>query len=130
MLIQSLHHTQHVTIPSLNYNQHIDQFDKNRDIRIQYLNNNITREYFKWMIQKRDKANQKKRLMVMLYEMFIMSYIDLLNNLIANQDYTLFQTQNTELLKYINSEIVRISKLYTSSSIRKLDNNWQLRNVI
>lgn len=130
MLIQSLHHTQHVTIPSLNYTQDVDQFNRNRDIRIQYLNNNITREYFKWMIQKRDKANQKKRLMVMLYEMFIMSYIDLLNNLIANQDYKLFQTQNTELLKYINSEIVRISKLYTSSSIRKLDDNWQLRNVI
>ena len=83
-LIQTLHHIQHVTIPALNYNETIERFDKNRDIRIEYLNNNITREHFKWMIQKRDKANQKKRLMVQLWQMFIMSYSDLLNNLFTN----------------------------------------------
>jgi hypothetical protein len=125
-LIQTLHHTQEVVIPSLNYNDTISRFDRNRDIRIDYLNNNITRDHFKWMVQKRDKANQKKRLMVMLWQMFIMSYTDLLTNLRVNQQYATFDAQHKELLKYINNEIIRISKLYSSTkTVRTLNNNWQ-----
>lgn len=125
-LIQTLHHIQHVTIPSLNYQENTDEFSRNRDMRIDYLNSNITKEHFKWMIQKRDKAMQKKRLMVMLWQMFLMSHTDLLNNLMMNMDYSEFEKQTAELLKYVNHEITRISKLYSSvKRVRLLNANWQ-----
>lgn len=122
-LIQTLTHVREVVVPSLNEQE--DRFSKNRDIRIDYLNKQISKEYFKWMIQKRDKASQKKRVMVMLWQMFIMSYNDLLNNLLTNKDFGRFEEQNRELLKYVNSEFQRIGKLF-SSKVHKLNEMWQL----
>jgi hypothetical protein len=122
-LIQVLVHVREVIIPSLSENE--DRFVRNRDIRIDYLNQRITREHFKWMVQKRDKASQKKRLMVMLWQMFVMSYNDLLNNLLLNKDFRQFENENQELLKYINSEFTRVGKLY-STRVRILNQEWRL----
>lgn len=122
-LIQVITHVREVTIPSLTENE--DRFTRNRDIRVDYLNGHVTRDYFKWLVQKRDKASQKKRLMVMLWQMFIMSYNDLLNNLLIMKDFSQFEQQNKELLTYINSEFRRIGKLFTTR-IRILNNQWNL----
>lgn len=123
VLIQTLTHIQHVTIPSLT--EHEERFIRNRDLRIKYLNGQVDREYMKWMIQKRDKSSQKKRLMLMLWQMFIMSYTDLLNNLIVNHEFVTFETQSNQLLIYINQELERFGKLY-SSKIQMINDRWQM----
>jgi hypothetical protein len=125
-LIQVITHVREVTIPSLTENE--DRFTRNRDIRIDYLNHHITREHFKWVVQKRDKASEKKRLTVMLWQMFIMSYNDLLHNLLMTKDFQQFNGQNKELLKYINSEFTRIGKLF-STRPRLLNERWQLTYI-
>jgi hypothetical protein len=64
----------------------------------------------------------------MLWQMFVMSYTDLLTNLTVSKDFRQFETQHQELLKYINSEFKRIAKLY-SCKVRQLNDRWQLVDV-
>ena len=123
LLIQALTHVQEVTLPSLV--QEDDQFVRNRDIRVEYLNQTISRERFKWVIQKRDKAMQKKTMMAMVWQMFVMSYVDLLHNLQINKDFVEFERQSENILAYVNEEFARIGTLY-NAKVRYLNDRWQL----
>lgn len=123
-LIQSLTHIREVTIPSL-MNEDMDEFTRNRDIRMDYLNNRISKDYFKWIIQKRDKASQKKRMIANLWDMCVMSYTDLLNNLTLHKNFHTFEEEHEELLQYVNSEFHRVCKLY-SSRIIQISNRWDI----
>lgn len=122
-LIQLLTHVQEVVVPSLMSNE--SEFERNRDIRIDYLEKRITRDRFKWVIQKRDKAQQKKAMMMMVWQMFIMSYIDLLNNLRVEKRFDLFEEQSKHVLEYVNTEFTRISRLY-NAKVRSVNEQWQL----
>lgn len=122
-LLQAITHVREVVIPTLDVQE--DLFNDNRDIRIDYLNNVITKKHFKWMIQKRDKARQRKRVMAMIWQMFLMSYNDLLQNLTVHKTFDRFDAQHKELLGYINGEFVRIGKLF-SSKVYRLNDRWQL----
>ena len=124
-LIQALTHVREVVVPSLMSEQ--DRFLRNRDLRIQYLNKEIDKDRFKWMIQKRDKADQKKAMVAMVWQMFVMSYVDLLHNLRINRDYEGFRRQSTHILEYVNSEFDRISTLY-NAKVRHINDRWQLVN--
>jgi len=131
-IIQAITHFRHVIIPPLRENQ--EPSVRNRDLRVAFMNNEIDRDKFKWLIQKRDKASQKKRLMLMLFEMFVSSSIDLLNNMRVSKEnpetfegtcYDTFTTQFNELIRYVNTQLLRISKLYNSKP-RQINERLQL----
>lgn len=123
LLVRTIEHVRCVTIQSLTENE--NRFEKNLDIRIQYLNGDISKDEFKQRILRRDKASQRKHIMLMLWQTFVASYTDLLQNLSIEKNFEKFETEHQELLKCINSEFKRISKLY-STQTQLLDNNWTL----
>lgn len=125
-LIRVLGHTRDVVIPSLN--READRFTNNLNIRIDYLTNKLSRDEFAMRIHKRDKATEKKRMVMRLLETFVTSYTDILNNLLTDKDFVKFEAHNLELHHYVNSELHRIAKIYGTKH-KYLDENWELRNV-
>jgi hypothetical protein len=122
---QFITHIREYEIPFLQRNLNINSFDKNRDLRIQYLNNEIDRNHFKSLIQKRNKANEKKKSYEMLWQMFISTSIDILSKLVQSNIYITFLTEMEELRNYVNEQFYRFSKLYSCTQL-KISENWHI----
>jgi hypothetical protein len=122
-ILQFLTHIQEVEIPFLSRTNNLNSFEKNKDLRIQYLNNEIDRDHFKSLIQKRNKSNEKKKSFEMLWQMCISASIDILFKLIYSHSYTTFFDESEQLRLYINNEFTRFSKLYSCVQYG-ISNNW------
>lgn len=127
LLVQVVEHTRWDTIPSLQETNQ-DRFQKNLDIRMEYLMDNISKDHFKRLIHRRDKASEKKRIMLILWQTFVAVFTDILYNLSIGKDFEKFEMENKEMLGHINSELKRISKLY-STQIQIFDEDWNLVNT-
>lgn len=99
----------------------------NRDLRVEYLLNNISDENFKRTIQKREKANDKKRDIANILQMFVDTGGDLMRQMV--QDPT--EENRLEILNliknlrdYVNKSFLTISKRYTSKNFRITD-KWE-----
>jgi hypothetical protein len=114
--IQAILHIQEVIIPPLEYTLQMDASERNRDVRIQYLNKEITRDHLQTIVKRRDKADQKKRVLAQLLRMYVTCGIDILNNLHVHKVYETFTNEKAELIGYCNGELDRLLTLFSSSS--------------
>ena len=76
--------------------------------------NSISAEKFKEMLQKREKQTTRYREIYDVLEMFLFTSIDMINNLTMNvvTMFPTFEKEITELTKYGNSQLAKISKRY------------------
>lgn len=103
-------HIEFVEVPY--YNTNI--VENNRDLRISYLNGDITLEVFKHNLQKREKAMNKKREISTVLNTFLVVASDILQRAITNdikeQDVI---DEFLAIRKYTNNIMKDVSKVYT-----------------
>jgi hypothetical protein len=100
-------HIAHVVIPRYQFNRH----QCNEDLRVQYMMGDLSEKDFKFQIQKREKALQKKTEIAGVLH----TYNDITGELIRGglADVDKFITEMTELAKFTNAALEKISKYYT-----------------
>lgn len=112
-------HIEQVTMPTYRVTD-----ASNLQLRIDYLNNEITEEEFMHKLQQREKQLAKKREIHDVYEMFIFTMVDMFRNLfneIANKNYKVvddlfkwFREVN-QLKNFANEQFDKISKRYNNA---------------
>ena len=86
--------------------------ERNIDLRLQYLKNQITEEAMRIQLQRREKANQKKAEIGNLIDMFVNVSKDLFHGLIQQRNYEEFVVQARELIQYYNRSSTDISSRF------------------
>ena len=88
-------------------NYRTNRIEGNRDLRIKFLNNEITEKQFKTTLQRREKEREKKDEITQVLNTFLVAGSEILrrNTINKNEFY--------ELTSFINDAMKRVSKLYT-----------------
>jgi hypothetical protein len=131
-IIQRLIHIRQVEVPHYN----INYVDRNRDLRILYMRNKITKDELKVLLQRNSKKNDKNREISNVFELVINTIQDIIfrirNNLVNPDMETSFASKFTALeevepiISYANECFKDIGKTY-SSKVIQLDN--ELNNL-
>jgi hypothetical protein len=98
-------HIEYVVIPRFQVNR----YESNNDLRVGYMMNEITTEYFKHIIQKREKALQKKMEIVGVLRTYNAITAELMGGL-GNVDK--FIMEMTGLVDFTNGAFVKIASQY------------------
>jgi hypothetical protein len=99
-----------------NLNLQINQYNGNQDLRISYLNNDITLEMFKYEIYRREKAHEKRREILTVLTTFVVVCSDIFRNILS--DRTIFSNvtgnleQFDEIRKFTNENLENVSRVY------------------
>jgi len=122
--IQAIAHIENViVIPTENVCMATDRTRRNRDVRVQYINGEITRDELKKIVERRDKADQRSRLRVQIWRMYVACATDLVNNLLVHRNLNTFTTEKAQLIAYCNTELGRVSRLFSSTSRQRIHPN-------
>jgi hypothetical protein len=89
-----------------------DRIENNRDLRVRYINNEITEEQFKRSIQRRAKDIEKRREILTVLNTLVVAGSDIMRNLISNGDEDMCLTSFDALCEFVNVSMSDISKLY------------------
>lgn len=88
----------------------------NIDLRVRYMLDEITSDQFKTKIQQREKAEEKKREIALIYTMFVQTIAGMFRDMIAPQTYkhnlVRYLEEMEALISYTNTCLVNISKRY------------------
>ena len=96
----------------------------NRDLRIRFLLNEINEEYFKKVVQQREKKNQKTRDLIAILRMFTLTASDMLRQLVLRElNQEEFCTNIVELKEYTNVSLTNIGKRYNCVK-RHIGTTW------
>ena len=93
-------------------NYRTNRIENNRDLRIKYINNEITEEQFKRTLQKREKDVEKKREILQVLNTCIVVGSDILRRLLSHNDSETATKEIQELVTFTNESMVKISKLF------------------
>ena len=115
-----------------------DYFEKNVDLRIKYLENLITEEEFKILIQRNDKKSRKNTEISQIIQLsnttitdIVFRIIDHLQKCIKNGislNLETFIAEFGEIQKYCNNILRDIAFTYNSSQYN-FDNNFEFKNI-
>ncbi len=107
---RTINHIDQVEIYAYNRNE----VENNIEIRIKYLANELSEEEYKFILQKNEKAREKRRDILNILTMFSQSGSDLLRQFV-NSDISMDQFSSiiTNLREYTNDTLRTISKRYT-----------------
>lgn len=108
-LVQKLEHMRVVIMPR--YEQG-DVPGRNTIDRVQFILGNVTPEYFKRNVQKREKAARKNQEIHDILELFVQSTTDDLYKLANNRKPNEFEEETRALTAYCNTELEEVSKAY------------------
>ena len=84
-----------------------NRIEGNRDLRIKFLNNEITEKQFKTTLQRREKEREKKQEISQVLNTLLVAGSEILRRNPVSKEET------RELKKFINDAMKRVSKLYT-----------------
>lgn len=96
-------HIQNVEIPKYTTNR----IEGNRDLRIKFLNNEITEKSFKTTLQRREKEREKKEQISQVFNTCVVVGSELLRKKQINV------AEIDEIIKFTNDSMTKISKLFT-----------------
>ena len=123
-IIRQIIHMRQVEIPTYNTNYE----DRNRNLRISYMRNQITKDELKVLLQRNNKRNEKHREILNVFELVVNTVQDIIlriyNNLSNPNMETSFESKFVELneippiIKYANECLKDISKTYSSKEIQ------------
>jgi hypothetical protein len=120
VLVQNYNHVNQMILPTLLPETNIA--DLNRDIRVQYLVNEITETKFKTLLQQRDKRERKKQDNLHVCQMYLQVTSDILQRFvkeaITREHHRLFTEEYAELLKYTNNCLEKIGSQYGCVPLR------------
>lgn len=126
-IVQRFIHIRQVEIPHYNINYE----DRNRDLRVSYMRNKITKDELKVLLQRGNKKNEKNREITQVFELVLNTVQDIIfrirNHFLNPNMETSFQSKFEPLneippiVNYANECLREISKTYSSKAIH-LDN--------
>jgi hypothetical protein len=95
----------------------LDIINNNRDLRIQFLKNEITKDEFKNSICKREKKDEKNKEVYNVLDMYITCLTDIIYNIKENIEKSNFNTNMSKyqikcLKEYSNDHLKKISTIY------------------
>jgi len=94
----------------------VDGVQDNRDLRIQYLLNDIDEDAFKKQLQSREKQNNKNREILMVLQMFLDTSADIMRRFVADaktvQNVTDIEQELNALREYATASFEKIGKRY------------------
>jgi hypothetical protein len=108
----------------------------NRDLRIKYMRNHISKEKFKVLLQQREKARLKKEEIYNVLQTTVMAGTDIFQRAVkragrASLAYTEVEEVSNELQElrvFVNEGMSKISKTYSCVTPHILE-NWNIKNV-
>ena len=105
-----------------------DRIENNRDLRIKYLNKEVTEDQFKKTLQKREKDIEKKREILQVLNTCVVVGSEILRRLLYENAYvTETYREISELREFTNESMGKISKLYncvTPVFVESEKNSW------
>jgi hypothetical protein len=93
-------------------NYRTNHIENNRDLRIKYLNNEITEEQFRRTLQRREKTTEKKREILQVLNTCVIVGSEILRKLLSEKDETKSMHEIAGLRTFTNESMEKISKLY------------------
>lgn len=90
-----------------------NRIENNRDLRIKYLNGDITEEQFKRTLQKREKDVEKKREILQILNTYVVAGSDIFRRLLVQNEEEKTLDEMEELTKFTNESMEKISKLFS-----------------
>lgn len=116
--IRHIIHIQQVTLNEARFR--LNHFEKDQDLRIKYLLNEITEDTFKTYIQRSDKEYSKRREIVDVLDLYINASTDIINRIINDFRTSAIEEHHFEdiiiefyrLRDYCNDLLHDISKVY------------------
>ena len=133
-VILRAHH--HIEVIEVNNNQ-VNQVNDNRDLRIIYLAKEIDEQYFKRMLQKREKINNRKREVLMVWQMLLLANVDITQRLVADieqkdkvsaKTMEKYMNEYDTLARYVHECLQKIRQRY-NQKITILFDTWSLIDV-
>lgn len=110
-LCRQLVHLREIVLPQYETNR----FNDNQDLRVSFLRNQITEEYFRITLQKREKARAKKQDMYRLFAMMVQCVTEIIYRYAEEKnDASGYLDEIQNLLEYVNTCLDNISKNYSS----------------
>lgn len=103
-------HIQDVEIP----NYRTNRIEGNRDLRIKFLNNEITEKQFKMTLQKREKDREKKEQISQVLNTCVVVGSEMLRKRTHFEQMT---TEIRELVNFTNDSMEKISKLFNRCNV-------------
>ena len=108
----------------------------NRDLRIKYMRNQISKEKLKLLLQQREKAHEKKTDIYNVLQTVVMAATDIFQRSIRKAgraqlsftDVTSVCTELEELRTFVNTGMSKISKTYNCMTPRLLE-DWKIKNM-
>lgn len=116
---QRASHIELYEIPRLNH--YLNDVHGNVDLRIKYLNSEITLDEFKREIYKREKAREKKREILTVLNTFVVVCSDIFRN---NKSHVEFET----IRKFSNDTMTDVSKVY-GCVVPIINDYWEIINL-
>jgi len=110
------------------YQEEVNEFDKNKDLRIKYLNKEINKDDFKKTLFAKNKRENKKTSIYQNLDMLYNVGIDIFNSLVHNyQDHIDIKT------KLINPETILEQfeniRIYYNSTIKKTKERYDCKSL-
>lgn len=130
-LHQTIIHTEHVVLPR-SQQQHQPPHNNNdaeKELRIAYLLNRISRSEWKTELYRREKVRQKHAQYSQILQTFIAVSSDWMRRMIIEQENVALHNelrQMIEFLRYINQQIIHLNHRY-KSSLSLLPNTLMIR---
>jgi len=122
--MQNVQHIKYVEIPTYTYNR----IDDNRDLRIKFLKNEITKDEFKKLLQRREKSIEKKTEFCNILDMYVNCFTDIIykvreeidnptNSEINQNQIDVYKKELENLKLYANNNLKRICEIYNCKEI-------------
>ena len=105
----------------------VDRLRNNQDLRVKYLQKELTEEQFKKTLQKREKDIAKRTELYDILQLLVISGTDILYNVINQSNsytYSLVDCEKelSALIDYINTELTEICSVYSCVQYTITDN--------
>jgi hypothetical protein len=98
-----------------------DRRTENRDLRVKFMIGDLTDDEFKKKIQQREKANQRKRAILQVLEMYTTIITDLFQAFQQNKDVTVLYESLCGLRDHYNTTLGRVQFTYKCAVPNLLD---------
>jgi len=127
---RKLLHIEQVELPL--YRPDANIVDENEDLRVSFLMNEISEDEIKFQLQKREKKNQKRRDIYMVYDMFIHTVADILRNYLfgafSNENELKMMEEMSRLREYFNIQMKIISRRF-NCRVPNIMANWNIHST-
>lgn len=120
--IQMAIHIKYVELPKYNSDNNNNIVNKNKDLRIKFLKNEISKDDFKKYIRRREKKNEKNVQLYNILDMYITCFIDIIFNIRTDMIESCFDIDESKhkiilLKEYTNNHLKHIAEIYNSKMI-------------